>query len=140
METTPTVDEDDRPNHNLNITTKVPSARLDTAEPDPGLGRMPAVCQDQANVLRTIGTELHEHHLTRCGLKDLRLAQNRNRDMHLLALKKLLKDEPLEDAVFPEDVQDFANRFYNQKNDLLFLNPDDTMSRNSVHCTCNHAW
>ena len=91
--TTPLVDEDDRPSHILSITIKVPPARLNTAEPDPGLGEMPAVCQEQANVLRTIGTELHEHHLTKHGLKNLHLAQNR--DVHLLALKKRMKSEPL---------------------------------------------
>ena len=91
---------------------------------------MPAVCQEQADVLRTIGTELHEHFLTRCGLKDLRLAQNR--DVHLLALNKLIKDEPLEDAMFPEDVQNFAKRYFNQKKDLLFLNPDDVLCLNYV--------
>ena len=84
----------------------------------------------QANILRTIGTELHEHHLTRYGLKDLYLA--RNRDMHLLALKKLMKKEPLEDPVFPDEVQDFAKRYYHQKKDLLFLNPDDILCVNYV--------
>ena len=73
----------------------MPPARLDIPEPDPTLSVMPAVCQEQANVLRTVGTELNKHFLSRFGLKDLRLVQNR--DVHLLALKKLMKDEPLED-------------------------------------------
>ena len=60
--------------------------------------------QEQANVPRANGAELHEHHLTKHGLKDLQLAQNR--DVHLLALKKLMKSEALEDAMVPEDVQD----------------------------------
>ena len=47
------------------------------------------------------------------GLKDLHLAQNR--DVHFLALKKLMKDEPLDDALFPEDVQDFAKRYFHKK-------------------------
>ena len=108
----------------------MPPARLDTAEPDPSLGGMPVVCQDQASVLRSIGTESNEHCLTRRCLKDLQLAQNR--DVHLLALKKLMKDEPLEDPIFPEDVQDFAERYYNQKKDMLFLNPDDIVCVNYV--------
>ena len=107
-EATLTIDEDQRPNYILSITTKMLPARLDTVEPDPAIGEMPAVCQNQANVLRTISTELHEHHLTKCGLKDLHLAQSR--DVHLLALKRLMKDEPLKDAIFPEDVKDFAKR------------------------------
>ena len=129
-ETSPTVDEDHRPNRILSITTGVPPARLDTPEPDPTLRGMPAGCQEQANVLRTVGTELHEHFLTRRGLRDLHLAQNR--DVHLLALKKLMKDEPLEDAMFLEDVQDFARRYFHQKKDLLFLNPDDILCVNYV--------
>ena len=36
-ETTPTVDEDDRPSHILSFKIKVPPARLKTAEPDPTL-------------------------------------------------------------------------------------------------------
>ena len=112
-EATPTIDEDQRPNCILSITTKMPPARLDTVEPDPAVGEMTVVCQNQANVLRTIGTESHEHHLTKCGLKDLHLAQNR--DVHLLALKRLMKDESLKDAIFPEVVKDFSKRYYNKK-------------------------
>ena len=112
-ETTPTVYENDRPSNILSVTTKVSLAYLDNVDLDPVLGELPTVCQEQANILRTIGTELHEHQLTQCGLQDLRLAQNR--DVHLLALKKLMKDEPLEDALFPEDVQDFAKRYYSQR-------------------------
>ena len=67
-ETTPTRVEDRRPNHILSITTRVPPAHLDTTEPDPTLRGMPVEFQEQANVLRTVGTELHEHFLTRCGL------------------------------------------------------------------------
>ena len=129
-ETTPTIDEDHRRNHILSILTGVPLSRLHTTEPDPTLKGMPAECQKQANILRTVGTELYEHFLTRRGLKDLHLAQNR--DAHLLALKKLMKNEPLEDAIFPEDVQSFARQYFYQKKDLLFLNPDDILWVNYV--------
>ena len=129
-EATPTTDEDHRPSHILSITTEVPPARLDTGEPDPVLEEMPPECQRQAHALRTVGTELHEHFLTRRGLKDLHLAQNR--DVHLLALRKLMNGEPLEDTMFPEDVQDFARRYFHQKKDLLFLNPDDILCVNYV--------
>ena len=91
---------------------------------------MPPECQRQAHALRTVGTELQEHFLTRRGLKDLHLAQSR--DVHLLALRKLMKGEPLEDAMFPEDVQDFARRYFHQKKDLLFLNPDFILCVNYV--------
>ena len=83
-ETTPTSTEDDRPNCILSITTKVPAARLDTIQRDPALRRLPTPCQEQADVLRLVGTELHEHQSTMRGFKDLHLAQNR--DVHLLAL------------------------------------------------------
>ena len=129
-ETTPTSTENDRPNCILSVTTKVPAARLDTTERDPALRRLPMQCQEQADVLRLVGTELHEHQSTMRGLKDLHLAQNR--DVHLLALKKLMKNEPLDDALFPEDVQDFAKRYFHQKKDLLFLNQNDILCVNYI--------
>ena len=129
-ETTPTSTENDRPNCILSVTTKVPAARLDTTKRDPALRRLPMQCQEQADVLRLVGTELHEHQSTMRGLKDLHLAQNR--DVHLLALKKLMKNEPLDDALFPEDVQDFAKRYFHQKKDLLFLNQNDILCVNYI--------
>ena len=129
-ETTPTSTENDRPNCILSVTTKVPAARLDTTKRDPALRRLPTQCQEQADVLRLVGTELHEHQSTMRGLKDLHLAQNR--DVHLLALKKLMKNEPLDDTLFPEDVQDSAKRYYHQKKDLLFLNQNDILCVNYI--------
>ena len=122
-ETTPTSTENDRPNCILSVTTKRPPIRLDTTERDPALRRLATLCQEQADVLRLIGTELHEHQSTMRGLKVLHLAQNRY--VHILALKKLMKNEPLDDILFPEDVQDFAKRYYHQKKDSLFLNQND---------------
>ena len=129
-ENTPTSTENDRPNCILSVTTKVPAARLDTTKRDLALRRLPMQCQEQADVLRLVGTELHEHQSTMRGLKDLHLAQNR--DVHLLALKKLMKNEPLDDTLFPEDVQDFAKRYYHQKKDLLFLNQNDILCVNYI--------
>ena len=129
-ENTPTSTENDRPNCILSVTTKVPAARLDTTKRDPALRRLPMQCQEQADVLRLVGTELHEHQSTMRGLKDLHLAQNR--DVHLLALKKLMKNEPLDDTLFPENVQDFAKRYYHQKKDLLFLNQNDILCVNYI--------
>ena len=129
-ENTPTSTENDRPNCILSVTTKFPAARLDTTKRDPALRRLPMQCQEQADVLRLVGTELHEHQSTMRGLKDLHLAQNR--DVHLLALKKLMKNEPLDDALFPEDVQDFAKRYFHQKKDLLFLNQNDILCVNYI--------
>ena len=124
------MEEDERPNRILSITTSVPPARINTTKPDPTLGILPLECQKQADILRTIETELHEHHLTKYGLRDLHMAQNR--DVHLLTLKKLMRNEPLEGPMFPDEVQDFAKRYYHQKKDLLFLNPDDILCVNYV--------
>ena len=55
-----------------------------------------------------------------------------NRDMNLLTLKKFMENKPLEDPVFPDEVQDFAKRYYHQKKDSLFLNPDDILCVNYV--------
>ena len=92
--------------------------------------RLPTLCQKQVDVLKLVGAELHEHQATMRGLKDLRLVQKW--DEHLLASKKLLKKESLDDILFPEDVQDFTKRYYHQKKDLLFVNPDGILSANNI--------
>ena len=102
-ESTPTTFEDEMPNCIFSVTTKVPSARIDTAERESALRRLPAPCRQQANALRLIRTELQEHQSTQCDLRDLQQAQNS--DVHLIALKKLMKEKSLEDAVFPDDLQ-----------------------------------
>ena len=88
-ETAPTLIERDNLNCTLFVTTKVSPARLDTTERDLALRRGPRLCQEQADVLRLVGIEAQEHQSTMQGLKVRRLAQNR--DVHLLALKKLIK-------------------------------------------------
>ena len=127
-ETTPTSTEDAKPNCILSVTTKVPPARLDTTKRDRAMRRLPTQCQKQTDILRLVGTELHEHQSTMRGLKTLHLAPNR--DVHLLALKKLMKNEPLDDSLIPEDVQEFAKPYYHQKKDLLFLNQNDILCAN----------
>ena len=127
--TTPTLEENQRPNCIMSIKTRAPSARIDTA--DQTLNELPPPeCQKQAEILRTIGVELHEHHLTKYGLKELHMAQSK--DVHPLALRKLMKNESLEHPVFPDEVQEFAKRYYSQKKDLLFLNTDDILRVNYV--------
>ena len=56
--------------------------------------------------LKDIDTELHEHTHTVHGIKDLVLAQSR--DVHVLALKKLVQSESIDNDVFPENVREFA--------------------------------
>ena len=48
------------------------------------------------------------------------------------SIKKLMKNETFENPVFPDEVQDFAKRYYNKKKDLLFLNSDDKLCVNYV--------
>ena len=47
MGTTPTLEENERPNRVLSITTRVPPARIDTSKPDPTLEALPVECQKQ---------------------------------------------------------------------------------------------
>ena len=108
----------------------MPPARLDTTRRDPALRRLPMHYQELADVLGLIRTGLHEHQLTVQGLKDLHVAQKR--DVHLLAMKKLMSNEPLDNILFPEDVQHFDKRHYHQKKDLMLLNPDDIICINYV--------
>ena len=79
--------------------------------------------------LRHINTELHEHTNTVHGIKDPVLAQNR--DVHVLAIKKLVMNEPIDDEIFPEDVRELARNYFRQKKDLLFIN------KNGVLCARN---
>ena len=107
----------------------MPPSRLDTSRRNPALRRLPTHCQGQVDVLRIVGTALHEHQTLR-GSKYLHLAQKT--DVHLLALKKLMNNEPLDYNLVPEDVQVFAKRYYFKKKDLLFVNPDDILCVNYI--------
>ena len=49
--------------------------------------------------IRSISTELHEHAHTVHGIKNLVLAQNR--DVHVVALKKLVNNENIDQEIFP---------------------------------------
>ena len=85
----------------------------------------PSGVRDSIMALKDINTELHEHTLTVHGIKDLVLAQNR--DMHILALKKLVLSESIDHDIFPENVREFARNCYRQKKDLLFVNKNDVL-------------
>ena len=111
------INRNERPNCILSITSKVPPTRLDTRR-DPALRRLPRQCQKQTVLLRLVGTELPEHQSTMRGLKELHLAQNR--DLFPLALKKLINNEPFDDILFPENMQDFGKRYSYQKRTYCF--------------------
>ena len=85
----------------------------------------PSGVRDSIMALRDIDTELHEYAHTVHGIKDLVLAQNR--DMHVLALKKLVLSESIDHDIFPENVREFARNYYRQKKDLLFINKNDVL-------------
>ena len=85
----------------------------------------PSGVRDSIMALRDIDTELHEHAHTVHGIKDLVLAQNR--DVHVLALKKLVLSESINHDIFPENVREFARNYYRQKKDLLFINKNDVL-------------
>ena len=76
------INENDKPNGILSVTTKMPPARLDTTRLDPAFRRLLTQCQEHVDVFKLVGTELYGHQSTTRGLKDLHLAQNR--DVHLL--------------------------------------------------------
>ena len=75
--------------------------------------------------IRSVSTELHEHAHTVHGFKDLVLAQNR--DIHVLAFRKLVNGENIDQDIFPEDERAFACIYFKQKKDLLFLNSNGVL-------------
>ena len=89
------------------------------------LQNSPGGVRESIIALKDIDTELHEHTHTVHGIKDLVLAQNR--DVHVLALKKLVQCESLDNDVFPENVREFARNYFLQKKDLLFINKNDVL-------------
>ena len=75
--------------------------------------------------LKDIDTELHEHTHTVHGIKNSVLAQSR--DVHELALKKLVQCESIDNDVFPENVREFARNYFRQKKGILFINKNDVL-------------
>ena len=77
------------------------------------LQNAPTHIKQAVMAIRSVNTELHEHTHTVHGIKDLVLAQNR--DVHVLALKKLVQGEDISQDIFPEDVRTFAGNCFKQK-------------------------
>ena len=61
-----------------------------------------------------VNLELHENAITVHCLNDLLLAQNRN--LHILAIKKLVAKESIDNELFSENVPVFVKNYYKQKN------------------------
>ena len=89
------------------------------------LQNSPCGVRESIMALKDIDTELHEYTHTVHGIKDLVLAQNR--DVHVLALKKLVQCESIDNDVFPKNVREFARNYFRQKKNLLFINKNDVL-------------
>ena len=76
--------------------------------------------KQMAFVINSLSMLLHEHADTVLGLKDLLLAQNR--DVHVLAIMKLVTQESINHDIFSEKVRVFARNYNKQKKSLLFVN------------------
>ena len=77
----------------------------------------PLVVKQTALAIKDIDTELHEHANTVHGIKDLLLAQNR--DVPVLALKKLVAQKSIDHDIFPEVVRAVARNYHKQKRSLV---------------------
>ena len=111
------------PTHAVNVPTRTIYSVAGTN--NAMLQNSPGGVRESIMALKDIDTELHEHTHTVHGIKDLVLAQNR--DVHVLALKKLVQCESLDNDVFPENAREFARNYFRQKKDLLFINKNDVL-------------
>ena len=111
------------PTHAVNVPSR--TVYSVAAESAAKLQSTPSGVRDSIMALRDINTELHEHAHTAHGINDLFLAQNR--DVHVLALKKLVMSESIDHDIFPEDVREFARNYLRQKKDLLFVNKNGVL-------------
>ena len=75
--------------------------------------------------IHSVSTELHEHAHKVHGIKDLLPAQNRN--VHVLALKKVVNGKNIDQYIFHDDVRAFARNYFKQKKNLLFLNSNGVL-------------
>ena len=118
------------PTHVANIPSRMTYALDETVEQ--AMASAPTVVRQAALAIKDIDTELHEHANTVHGIKDLLLAQNR--DVHVLAMKKLVAQESIDQDFFPDDVRAFARNYYKQKKDLLFV------TKNGILCVKYPQW
>ena len=111
------------PTHAVNVPSRtVYSVARESAAT---LQNTPSGVRDSIMALKDIDTELDEHAHTVHGIKDLVLAQNR--DVNVLALKKLVHSESIDHDIFPENVREFARNYFCQKTDLLFTNKNGVL-------------
>ena len=86
------------PTHVTKLSTSQTTYELTNTE-GAALQSAPAHVKQAVMAIRSVSTELHEHADTVHVIKDLVLAQNR--DVHVLALKKLVNGESIDQYIFP---------------------------------------
>ena len=111
------------PTHVANVASRTTYALTETNGAT--LQSAPNIIKQAVLAVRSISTELHERAHTVHGIDDLVLAQNK--DVHVLALKKLVNNENIGQEIFPEDVRSFASNYFKQKKVLLFLNSNGVL-------------
>ena len=111
------------PTHATNVASRTTDDLANTE--GAALQNAPTHIKQTVLAIRSVNTALHEHTHTVHGIKDLVLAQNR--DVHVLALKKLVHREEKSQDIFPEDVRTFARNYFKQKKELLFLNSNGVL-------------
>ena len=79
----------------------------------------PSGVRDSVMALRDIDTELHEHANTVHGIKNL--VHSQNRDVHILAIQKLVLNKTIDNDIFPEVVREFARNYFRQKRNSFSL-------------------
>ena len=67
-----------------------------------------------------VALELHEHVNSVQGVENELLAQNR--DVHVLAIEKLVTEDSIENYIFSVNVRVFAKHYLKQKEHLLLVN------------------
>ena len=95
------------PTHVANIPLRMTYALDETVEQ--AMASAPTVVRQAALAIKDIKEHANKVH----GIKDLLLAQNR--DVHVLAIKKLVAQESNDHDIFPDDVRAFARNYYKQK-------------------------
>ena len=112
------------PSHVEKIPSREKYALYETVEQ--AIATAPTVVRQAALAIKDIDTELHEHANTVHGIKDLLLAQNR--DVHVLAIKKLVAQNPSIMMFFLRMCGRSHVTITNGKKDLLVIN------KNAVIC------
>ena len=107
------------PTHVANVSFRTTYSLTGTEKQ--ALDAAPKYVREVSLAINEVNLELHEKTNTVNGLRDLLLAQNR--DEHILAIKKLVAKESIDNENFPEN----ANNYYKQKKDLLLINANGVL-------------